>query len=551
MFRLIILLCTLLAVPSALSAQDSLEVEARTEQLLRELDRCVGEKSDYHRRRAKQITDLKDDAGHAKGMTRVNLYQEIYELYAHFQTDSAQVYLNKLSALDETRRSPSLRAYVAIGQAEILAVAGLYAEAAESLAAARKLLIDPDDKELLLFYYRTQRTLYGWMADYTAMPGPYKEYTTRMSHYRDTLLMLEGKGYSRDIVLADKANAEGHPREALSILSPYKNEVRPDTPDPYICFTLYQAYRALGRRHESLYYLTLTAIADLQRGITEYQALPLLAQQLYLEGDLDRAYEYLVCSMEDAAYCKAMLRAVEVSKIFPIIDKQYKAQQAVSVRNRRVLLVILTLLLIVLSAGIFYLRKQMKRLHATRRQQRETNARLADTNRQLEQANARMQDALARLQLSDKVKVEYIARYLDRCRGYLDTMTGMQHSLARLFKERRMEELARQLKSNEWIHKEQERLYTDFDAAFLTLFPDFIEKFNALLKPEEQIIPRHEGRLNTELRIFALIRLGITDTPRIAHFLSSSTATVYSYRSKLRYKARGDHSLLEERVRNL
>jgi len=157
-----------------------------------------------------------------------------------------------------------------------------------------------------------------------------------------------------------------------------------------------------------------------------------------------------------------------------------------------------------------------------------------------------LQQTFAALKLTDKVKEEYIARYLNRCRDYLDTMQKNQRALHRLYKERRMEELGNELKSDNRIKEEQEKFYADFDAAFLTLFPDFIEKFNALLKPEGQLHPKHEGQLNTELRIFALIRLGVTDTQRIAYFLNSSVATVYNYRSKLRKKSCGNPANFEQ-----
>ncbi len=544
---LILFLVCLLPLPQAQAAL----IEARTAALLDTLDHCIDHKGDFHAIRNRQIAVLKDAARRSQGLTRLNMLKEIFGLYSHYQTDSAQVCLNKMAALPDASTSPSVRAFIGTGQAEIWAVAGLYAEATTRLQTTRPLLADAHDAELQLFYYRTQRTLYGWMADYTAMPGPHEAYKRRAASYRDTILSLEPAGLSRDIVLSDRDIDTGHPEQAINRLLPYARKMQPNNADAYVCFLLYQAYHALGQHDECLYYLTLTAIADLRKGVTEYQALPLLAQQLYELGDITRAYNYLVCSMEDANYCKATLRAIEVTKIFPIIDRQYKQQQAASRRGRTAFSVTLCVLLAVLSAMVMLLRRQVRRVHTSRSELREANAQLERSNEQLAQKGEELDAALNQLRQVDKVKEAYIARYLDRCRTYIDAMATNRHALAKLCKERRYDELNKELRDDDVIHNERKALYTDFDTAFLTLFPDFIERFNALLRPGEELNPKHAGQLNTELRIYALIRLGITDTQRIAHFLSFSTATVYSYRSKIRGRALDGPEGFEARVQQL
>ena len=148
-------------------------------------------------------------------------------------------------------------------------------------------------------------------------------------------------------------------------------------------------------------------------------------------------------------------------------------------------------------------------------------------------------------------KEEYIARYLNRCRDYLDSLADYRRTTLRLVKEKRLEELVKKANSEQVIRKEQDAFYADFDQAFLTLFPDFIEKFNALLQPTERVVPKHDNHLNTELRIYALIRLGVADSARIAHFLNFSLTTVYNYRSKMRNKALGNPTDFERAVSEL
>lgn len=211
-----------------------------------------------------------------------------------------------------------------------------------------------------------------------------------------------------------------------------------------------------------------------------------------------------------------------------------------------------------MSAFAFTLWKQMRKLSALRHNQAVTNAQLKQANKDLQQANSALQRANAELQatyaslrLTDKMKEEYLARYLDRCRDYIDKLNDYRRNCLKLLKEHQTDALLKELKRDNIVKQEQESFYHDFDAAFLTLFPDFIEKFNALLVPEARIHPRAEQQLNTELRIFALIRLGVNETPRIAHFLNFSLATVYNYRSRLRGRTLNPDLNLEEVVSTL
>lgn len=536
----------------------SILIDNRTRKLLDELDVIVADKAKYHAQRDALIKQQSTKSRHSQGNERIHRYKDIYSLYSHYRTDSAQAYLDRIAALPEMKTDCQLQTYVQIGQAEILSVAGLYAQALDELKRVDKHCFGPDDKELKLFYLRTLRTLYGWMADYTEIPKLHKIYKECTQHYRDSLLMAEAPGKSHDIVAADKARAEGNPARSIELLLPYTRKMDMQNLDPYIFFTLSQAYSDLKNYTEANYYLTLTAIADLKTGTTEYEALPLLAQVMYETGDLSRAYTYLLCSMEDASLCKARLRSVEVSNIFPIINKLYKQQEAEKRQYERMVMAVIFGLFVLLCVMVFYLRKQMKRLRDSRHKLndanealQDANVKLKDTLDQLQETNDKLEETYSQLQLTDKVKEAYIGRYLDRCRSYFDTMEEERKSLLHLIKERRYDELYKQLKSAATIKAEQEKFYADLDAAFLTLFPDFIEKFNALLQPDSPVLPKHSGQLNTELRIFALIRLGITDTTRIAHFLNFSLATVYNYRSKIRNRSVGNPTEFEDLVANL
>ena len=404
------------------------------------------------------------------------------------------------------------------------------------------------------------------MSDYTKIPTQHHLWAEKTMNYRDSLLSIKAtQGVHRAIIQADKYNALGQPQKAIALLRPYVNKMSESHPMPYICFTMAHACLLANDSTQAAYYLTLTAIADLRKGTCEYQALPILAQVLFRTGDVKRAYTYLLCSMEDANFCKAGLRAIEVSNIFPIIDKQYKLQEKAQRHRDRLLIYLLIALLVALSGTVVYLRKQMIKLRVMRRKQALSNQQLAEANEQMKVANLKLQEVLdevgrtneelqrtySQLRMTDKMKEEYIARYLNRCRMYLDQLSDFRSTTLRLIKNRRYDDIAQSLQKALNAKTEQAQFYADFDAAFLTLFPNFVEAFNALLQPDHNIQVKKHGQLNTELRIYALIRLGIHDTSRIAHFLDYSTATVYNYRSKIRNKALCAPELFEQQVATL
>ena len=553
-YILLTLILSLFVVQHAQSQSQPIEFDEPTQSLLCTLDDVImNHKMQYREQRLKQINQLKVQARSATGYNKYNLYKEIFDLYSHFQTDSAQVYICKMRQLPAYKTDVVMQATLHIAQAEIMAVSALYAEALNELDKVPRSLINAEHIELRLYYYRIKRTIYGWMCTYyTKASEQHQLWEEKTMNYRDSLLSVETvKNLNRDIVLADKYNALGQPQKAINMLKPYAAQASEATPHPYVCFTLAQAFLLKGNRAKGVYYLTLTAIADLHNATCEYQALPMLAQILFDNGDVDRAYSYLLCSMEDASYCKAGLRSIEASNIFPIIDKQYKQREKEQRQRDHVLMYALVALSFVLIGVVLYLRKQMQKLREMRHQQTRNNAELAAANQRMHEANEKLQAALqevkntneelqntySQLRMTDKVKEEYIARYLNRCRMYLDQLAEFRSSTLRLIKNRHFEEVANQLKRDLNAKVEQTQFYADFDAAFLTLFPDFVSSFNALLQPEHQLTVKKNGLLNTELRIYALIRLGIHDTTRIAHFLDYSTATVYNYRSKIRNKA--------------
>lgn len=540
-----IYLLLLFFVTLPLSAQSRYNLQLP--ELLVQLDQMIDQKTNYQQIREEKAQVLKKAAASTQGMRRVSLLQQIYDTYSHFQTDSAQVALNEIAHMPEMQHDAALSGWWHIAQSELLAISGFYTEALKEMKAVKPDMLAAGGEDLRLQYLRIQRTIYGWMANYANAGVSHQRLLKLTQNYRDSILMIEKPGISRTIVEADKLLINGQAQKAIDLLRPYVGKRAGDSA-PYVYSVMAQAYHEMKNSDEAMRFLALAALSDLERGVTEYQALPLLAQELYQHNDVQRAYNYLICSMEDANFCKARLRAVEVSNIFPIINKVYKEREHAERHRERLFVYALTILALALLSSMIYLYRQLKKVRSMRRQQMEMNKQLKVGYEQLSTVNEQLKRTYDELQLSDKMKEEYLTRYLNRCRDYLDRIDNDRRSAYRMLKDHQTDELMKHLKSDARTKAEQEHFFEDFDAAFLAIFPDFIRSFNALLRPGEEIQPKAENRLTTELRIFALIRLGVTDTAHIAHFMNNSTATIYNYRSKVRNHSKGNPDEFESKV---
>ena len=265
-------------------------------------------------------------------------------------------------------------------------------------------------------------------------------------------------------------------------------------------------------------YLILSTISDIKASVKENAALPSLAFVLYGQGDITRAYHYIKRSLEDAIFCNARLRTIEISGMLPVIDAAYKLQIERQRRQLVLFLIIVSLLSVFLIISVVLIYKQVKKLSVARRHLRQAN----------------------------HIKEEYIGHFLNLCSLYIEKLDNFRRTVNRKITAGQTEELLKLTKSSQFAGMEQKEFYANFDNAFLHLYPDFVTEFNRLLQPEERFIMKPGELLNTELRIFAIIRLGIDDSSKIANFLHYSINTIYTYRNKVKNKAINRENFEEE-----
>lgn len=544
MKNIIIFLCLCTICMCRLHAADS----SRADSLLLKLDQAIKERPIYMEQKELKLVELKRLLHRQiPDEERFAILGTLLDEYRSFNTDSA---LHMAEEREQIAIRLGNREYIdnaRMNKADVLGMTGMYKEVMDLM---RNIHIDRLPVDIHPYYYHIYRTVYGLMADYAVTAYEKKLYTELTDKYRDSLLLVNKDNLLiHTLIQSDQYNVRNEYDKAIRLLTDYLALQKDYEHDVAICaYTLSESYRLKGDKEKEKEYLIVSAMADMKTAVREYISLRKLAVLLYQEGDIERAYSYVKICMEDAAACNARLRKLEILEIFPIINDAYQQKTEKQQEQMKWALVSISLLSLFLLLAIFYVYKQMKKVAAARREVIDANKRLKELNDELHLSNAQLKEANHSIAENSYLKEEYIGRYMDQCSVYLEKMDNYRRSLGKIVATGNVEELYKNIKSSKFIEGELKEFYTNFDNTFLQLFPTFVEDFNALLADDEQISLKAGERMNTELRIFALIRLGITDSVKIAQFLRYSVTTIYNYRTKVRNKAAGDRDLLEQEV---
>jgi DNA-binding NarL/FixJ family response regulator len=494
------------------------------ESLLEELDRTLDNRTIFENEKRHTIDSvraLRRPSLPPEVQYRIN--KEMIELYKSYSYDSAMHYVGLNRELADRLRDVRLSAESGIDYSNLLLKGGLFMETIKSLGRIDRRTL-PDD--LVDDYYLCHEQLYHHMSRYTAGTPFEREYSAVSMAWVDSLRSVVGEDSDHYLALSRIYISNPDRRIARALLQNLLDRLEVGSHAcAIVSATLAECYDQTdpeeSRQREK--YLITSAISDITSTVKEYVSLSNLAGSLYLEGDLDRAYRYGTISMEDANFYNARLRRIELSLIFPIIERAYKAELDRHNARLRGSVIAISLLAVVLLGLMIYVWRQTVVLRRIRQALIETNERLAATNRSLFEAN--------------HIKEEYLGRFLSMCSGYIDKMERYQSSALNRLNAGKMDELRAMVRSSSVLDHEIREFYQNFDRAFLKIFPGFVSKFNSLLRENERIVVPTGELLTTELRIFALIRLGIGDSSQIAKFLRYSANTVYTYRTKIKNKA--------------
>lgn len=521
--------------------------QVKNDSLLKELDNTVNEYGLYLNRKEADINKLKGLLHYtATDLQKFDIYGKLYVQYKAYQSDSALIYARKSVFISQKLKNPDKVNEAKLNVASIMGTLGMYKESLDILETIN-IHLTPNLKGT---YYWTNRIIYGYLNDYGTSSQEKKEYDALTKKYRDSaMLYFSPKSIEFGIAKSDQFLEHGHPDQAIELLQGFFSKTaKQDSDRAVIAYIISEGYRLKKDREQEEKWLIISAISDLQLVKKENISLRKLAFILYEQGDIDRAYKYTKRSLEDALFCNAKLRTYEISKMLPIINEAYENKNETNRKQLIIFLICASILSLFLLVVLILLFKQMKKLANAQKEISLANTKLSVLNKELNEINEKLNQTNATLAEASLLKEIYIGRYMDQCSDYIAKLEEYRRKLNVMATAGKMNELVKAVKSNTPIEKELKDFYTNFDQTFLQLFPRFIDEFSKLLVDKELLHLKQGELLNTELRIFALIRLGIKDSTKIAEFLRYSVSTIYNYRSQIKNKSVGPREEFESKV---
>lgn len=513
--------------------------------VLKILDKTISQKDLYTQKKIQTIDSLTNQEQKEKSLPRYfSIYGELFSEYKNFQMDSALVIAQKRKQIAEKIGIKTDETLAEMNIAEVMIVTGMYKEALD--------ILDKQDRRSFTnttqfsTLYHLYHSLYMIMAQYSFTEQEKIRYDLLEYQYKDSILStLSPDDVVYKMVQSSKLVKEKNYDDAFAIsLKLYRENLNNTHMTAMISHNIVDIFTAYKMRNEKKYFLTISAINDIQSGVKEYMSLSELAVILYEDGDLDRAYNYMQCSLEDAIFCKARLRTLELSKALPIINMAYEQKMQQEKDRLATLLFIIIILAVILFIAFSYIYKKLRELAIARRSLKTINEELKLVNTDLNKLNKDLSE-------SNYIKEEYIGYVFSICSTYIDRLDDFRKVVNRKIKVGQTEDLFKQTNSPSFVNDELKEFYKSFDTVFLNLYPNFIKDFNSLLLPEEQVWAKEGELLSPELRIYALVRLGINDSVKIASFLHYSPQTVYNYRLKIRNKSMISKDFFSEAVRKL
>ncbi|NMH29338.1 DUF6377 domain-containing protein [Flavobacterium silvaticum] len=492
---------------------------------LKELESELGQKEKYIRQKYARIHELKQTVDkftlqkNQRGL--YDNYLKLFDEYKTFKYDSAYYFLELAKTQSFGLKDPELIAKARIREGFVLLSSGLFKEAIDTLN-----IIDvPKLNNRLQFeYYSVKARAYYDLADYNKDQRYNIHYLQQGNVYLEKALALVHKNTNEYWATESLKRMKQHDLKGAQQAFSYWISHFKLPPEYYGIATssLGYIYSEEGNSEMAIKYLAMAAIADVRNATKETVALRNLANELYKKGDLDTANRYISLAMDDATFYDARHRKIEISSILPIIEKaqlnKVKAQNDMLEK----IVILLTVLALIIILFLFIIFRQLKERNASRKAMAESYHKLEEMNKSLSEANT--------------IKQEYIAYFIKATSDFINKIDHIQKSTIQKVIAKKTDDLISGLKKYN-VKEERENLFHQFDEIFLKLFPTFVSEFNALFPDGNSPLIKKGELLNTELRIYALHRLGIQDAHQIADFLELSVSTVYTYKTRIRSRS--------------
>lgn len=546
----ILIVCLLF--PAYVCADTSKHALEENRKLLHSLDSLLEQQDLFVRVKEERIKQLKMQYSRVKDVKELYaMNRMVYLEYRVYDADSALHYINKNIQLAQQTNNRTWEVVSLLEQSFVLTSSGLLTEALKAVSD-----IQPEElpQNLRSEYFGRLCTLYSRLRDYSSENSQLSEhYNNLQKAFRDSVYLTATPDELRywncrawlylgtpEIEPVKQAFEEN--KQTLS------NDSRKYSIATY---NLSAIYRSENNESKYLENLILSAMADIRSVNGDIGSLQEIAEYLFKHGEIDRAYNYILYCSQKAMLFHNRVRIVKMSHLQNQIYKAYQEQSRTQQKRLQASLIAVSFLFLVLIGAFLFIRKQMRRLKEANLKLDNTNQklsvnmdalstahqRLEEVNMQLKDLNTQLQEVNDQLRESNYVKEEYIGYVFNICSTYISKLEEFRKNINRKLKVGQIEDVKAMTDSSATASNELKEFYQNFDTIFLHLYPDFVGDFNALLLPEERIELKEGELLNTELRIHALIRLGITDSVKIADFLHCSAQTVYNNRLRTRNKS--------------
>lgn len=525
----LILYVILMLLPTQIAAETKLATAGITDEkeLLELLDSYVDKRDEFSKQKEKKIDQLKLKLRTAEDIPqRLALLNSIYREYYTYHYDSAMVYVNRGLALSENENNTYYIALNKINRAAVLSTGGFYSQSEELLEDIKKKGVP---EQLKQYYYYTRTWLYNYWEAFSSK-------SEFMSYYHkkkaDNLKLTVEATNSKDVALRTYLSGELAFLEnpvSKTVLQLYTKALKNSRVDSRVhasaAYCVARYYRELGDMGRYEKYIIEAAISDMVCPLKENLALQEFSTYLYEKDQkyADRAARYIYCSMEDARFYNNRLRMLEISSILPIIATANQEALAHKERIVRGVLAVVSFLSLMLLAMAIFGYKQNKWLAGSRKEVKTQNRQLKELNERLVATNHRRET--------------YMRLFMDISAVYIRKLMEYRKLVSRKIKANQTADLLKTINSYKLAEEEATTFYTRFDRAFTELYPSFVDELNSLLLPEERIALPSPNTLTTEARIYALMRLGVTESQEIATLLFYSTQTIYNYKSAMRNRA--------------
>ena len=528
---------------------------AQQENLLEELKNTINKAPEYDAIKLEKIDSLRQELQKTSSEeleSRYRLNHQLLQEFKVFNQDSAFVYGLRSKDLANRLDSLPLIAEAVVDLADVSVAAGMYKETLDLLDN-----LEPEEipENLRSLYFGLLGRVYSEMAEYSNLDYFSKNYNDLAAQYRQKALMLTDEGtFFHAFLHAFITYVEGDEAKALAEFKKLLSQDLSPRESALVHYLMGDIYEKTGKTEKAIEHFAEASIIDIETSTKETLAIIRLSELLFEAGDTKNASVFIQKANEDAAFYGAQHRKIQVGAILPLIEEtiiKRIEEQRQRLYTQNVIVSLLLLFVLVLAVVIYLQVRRLKRARKTILEAHQNlqlvNEQLTEVNAEIKIKNAELSQLNTKLLEANKIKEEYIGFFFTHDADIFEKFKDFKSKIEKDLNNDKVDK-AKYLLSNYDLKKEKEKLLQNFDEAFIKLFPNFIREFNSLLKPEEKITLKKGQLLNKELRIFALMRLGINHNEVIAQILGYSVNSIYAYKTKIRKKSRLDKQDFDQQL---